>query len=203
MRAVLIAHYDQPLGWVDRLNGVRTFIYTANEAFRQYRVVRNRGNDASMYLSFIIDHYDALPDQTVFCHHHENDWTQEHSLPDIINNLNWVVAPYFSLGARCNYWTAIPYDSKPYHIAAMKRNWHILDPLPYPDELTYIAGTQFCVSADLIRKWPVTFYERCLEWVYTVQEAEWFIGRFFEYTWHYIFTGNPIEIKHQYLCKTL
>ena len=36
-------------------------------------------------------------------------------------------------------------------------------------------------------------------WVYTTNEADWFIGRFFEYTWHYIFTRNPIEQDLNYM----
>jgi len=199
-KAVLVAHYDKPLGWLDKLKDVQIFVYSSNPEYPQYRQVRNRGNDASHYLSFIIDQYDCLPERTVFCHHHEKDWTQEYPLPKIINNLNWTAADYFSIGARCNYWTAIPYESKRYHIAAMKRNWNILEPyLTYPEKLTYYAGTQFCVHRDLIRQYPVEFYQNCRDWVYNTTEMEWFIGRFFEYTWHYIFTRNPIETNCKYI----
>jgi len=195
--AVLIAHYDKNLEWVKELRGVEVFIYSANPKFK-YTQVKNRGNDASHYLSFILDHYDNLPERTVFCHDHKSDWTQEHSLVKIINHLNWDVSKYFSICSRHNNWTCIPYDSKPGHIEAMKRNWHIL-PLPYPEKLTYFAGTQFCVHKDLILQYPESFYENCREWVYTVNEASWFIGRFFEYTWHYIFTKNPIEQDLKYM----
>lgn len=194
--AVLIAHYDKDVSWAKGLKDV--FIYTSNEGY-PYTKVRNRGNDASHYLSFILDHYENLPERTVFCHDHKVDWTQKFALRYIIEHLNWEVAPYFSIGARCNLWECIHYDSKPFHIEAMKRSWVILEPLPYPEKLTYIAGTQFCVHRDLILQYPKSFYENCREWVYTTKEAEWFIGRFFEYTWHYIFTKNPLEQDIKYL----
>lgn len=198
-KAVLIAHYDKDLSWADELLVVKVFILTANPE-APHKKVKNRGNDSSHYLSFIIDNYDNLPERTVFCHDHKTNWTQEDSLPNIINNLNWEVSKYFSIGARCNYWTCLPYPEKPYHEQAMRRNWTILeDYLPYPDVLTYFAGTQFCVHRDLILQYPKVFYESLRDWVYTVHEAEWFIGRFFEYTWHYIFTKNPIEQDIKYI----
>jgi len=200
-KAVLIAHYNKPLQWVNEIRkGIQSFVYTSNDLMTNYTHVCNRGADSSHYLSFILDHYNNLPERTVFCHDHRSNWTQEYPLPEIINNLNWNAAQYFSIGARCNYWTCIPFDEKPHHINAMKRNWHILEPyLVYPDKLTYFAGTQFCVHRDLIRQYPKSFYEHCREWVYSVDEAEWFIGRFFEYTWHYIFTRDPIEKDIKYM----
>jgi hypothetical protein len=82
----------------------------------------------------------------------------------------------------------------------MKRSWYILEKyVPYPEKLMFFAGTQFCVHRDLILQYPKEFYQNCREWVYTTNEAGWFIGRFFEYTWHYIFTGNPIEQDLKYM----
>lgn len=200
-KAVLIAHYNRSLDWLQRIDRtVPVIVYTSNPGVTKYRQVRNRGHDAPMYLQFILDHWDKLPERTVFCHHHETDWTQEHPLSFIINHLNWQAGGYFSIGAQCNYWTAIPYPEKPYHEAAMRRSWPLLEPyLPWPERLTYIAGTQFCANRDLIRQYPKEFYESCLAWVYSTAEAEWFIGRFFEYTWHYILTRDPIEKKQKYL----
>lgn len=199
-RAVLIAHYDKPLDWAKDLTVDKVFIYSSNSEYKDYTQVINRGNDASHYLSFIIDNYHDLPKQTVFCHDHLNNWTQEYPLSLIINKLNWKVAKYFSIGARCNYWECIPFESKPYHIEAMARSWKILEPyLKYPETLTYFAGTQFCVHRDLILQYPKYFYQELRQWVYTTNEAEWFIGRFFEYTWHYIFTRNPIEVNLKYM----
>jgi len=198
-KAVIIAHYNKPLEWTRLVRGVEVIIYTSNDQ-APYMQVKNRGADSSHYLSFIIDNYENLPERMVFCHDHNINWTQEHPLHHIINNLNWEVGKYFSIGARCNYWAAIPYDEKPHHIEAMKRNWYILAPyIEYPERLTYIAGTQFCVHRDLILSYPKEFYENCRRWVYTVEEAEWFIGRFFEYTWHYILTRNPIEKDLKYM----
>ena len=45
----------------------------------------------------------------------------------------------------------------------------------------------------------IAHYDKPLDWVYNTTEAEWFIGRFFEYTYHYIFTRDPIEKKIKYL----
>ena len=79
-RTVIIAHYDKPLRWINELKGVDVIVLTSNDGF-PYRKVKNRGNDSSHYLTYIIDNYENLPDKMVFCHDHERNWTQEHSLP--------------------------------------------------------------------------------------------------------------------------
>jgi len=202
-KAVLIAHYNKPVEWISEINkDIEIYLYTTNkDVFKpliKKRIVDvNKGMDANLYLNYIIDNYDNLPDKILFLHHHENDWTQEYKAWEIVNNINWNLANYFSVGAKCNYWYCIP-NNKDYHIKMMKDYWYLFEKyIPYPNELKYIAGTQFCVSRGLILQYPKEYYQYLLDFLYTTSLDSMFSGRLFEYVWHYLFTHEPIEVLYE------
>jgi hypothetical protein len=198
---VLIAHYNKDISWVKKLK-VPYVIYSAAEGIPNARHVRNKGMDASMYLSYIIDNYDKLPDKILFLHHHLTDWSQDFDSVFIANNLRWDCADYFNVGSRKTYWPTLPMPSKKTWLLDMiKRNWVI--ELPFPAVLISYAGTQFCVSRELIRRHPLEYYKRLHTWLMETTEPDWFTGRLFEWTWHYILTGNSVDKKlenNQFLC---
>lgn len=192
---IVIAHYHKPLDWVKKVKEqfcVYSTGYNEIEAAYIDNVLQNnKGMDANHYLNYIIDNYDNLPDKILFCHHHENDWTQDRSLPEIINNLNWNCADYFSVGAYCNTWQALPGNQE------WLRNYAFLMPNgKLPDKLVYIAGTQFVVSKELILKHSLEYYKFLLAWLYYTDMPDNQSGRLFEYTWHYILTGEGVEKQY-------
>ncbi len=193
---IVIAHYHKPLDWVKQI-GQQFCVYSTGyseieSVYIDNVLQNNKGVDANHYLNYIIDNYDNLPDKILFCHHHENDWTQDRSLPEIINNLNWNCADYFSVGAYCNTWQALPGNQE------WLRNYAFLLPNgKLPDSLVYIAGTQFVVSKELILKHKKEYYQFLLAWLYYTDMPDNQSGRLFEYTWHYILTGNGVEKQYQ------
>jgi len=194
MNTVLIAHYNKPIDWVEKIDSSTVssiYVYTSGGKISTQHV-RNKGMDANHYLNFIINNYNSLPDKILFCHHHEYDWTQDRSLPEIINNLNWNCADYFSIGAYCNTWPALPKYKE------WLKNYSFLMPNgTLPQELNYIAGTQFVVSKELILQHKKEYYQFLLAWLYHTDLPDNQSGRLFEYTWHYIFTGNGIEKQYE------
>jgi len=55
---------------------------------RKLSVPANKGNEAMVYLTWIIDHYDDLPDVVFFHHHHGQAWHQQFSSRYELENLN-------------------------------------------------------------------------------------------------------------------
>lgn len=191
MKNILVAHYKRDLGWINRINkDFNVIIYSTSDP--NYNYVKNKGMDASMYLKYIIDNYYNLPDKTLFVHHHEMDWTQDYDLPFIINNLNWECDDYFSICARKYYGDL--FFHYPQHKIDMKNIWNIFSGyLDFPDCLFYYAGTQFCADKKVLLQYPIEFWVNLFNWVMTVSLPDGFVGRVFEWSWHYILTKNPKE----------
>ena len=199
MNHICIAHFNQPLDWIRKLNtdAVAVIYTTGQGTFEPVEIekhyCKNKGMDAGMYLSYIIDHYDTLPERILFCHHHETNWTQDKSLSEIINSLNWEAADYFNIGARAMYINPFKLISQE-HIDIIKANWHIFaGHIEYTEELMMYCGTQFCVHQDLIKQYEKEFYVKLRYWVYNTELSDYFSGRMFEYFWHYLLTHDPID----------
>lgn len=66
-------------------------VYVVNNLSAKYHTTKNRGNEANVYLTYIIDNYDYLPASVVFTHHHSNsthiDWAF-HNTSDAVQHLN-------------------------------------------------------------------------------------------------------------------
>src|SRR5436305_14960257 len=80
---------DEDVSWVDReLPGLNTSIYVVddNDPHARFRVPKNKGHEAMVYLTYIIDHYDELPDTVLFFHPHKGTWHN-----NILNGLDTAV----------------------------------------------------------------------------------------------------------------
>lgn len=51
------------------------------------RVPMNKGNEAMVYLSWIIDNYDHLPPFATFVHGHFTAWHQEKNISSLVSSL--------------------------------------------------------------------------------------------------------------------
>lgn len=67
--------------WIDRELGdltesglLRQAIYVVDDPKAPYHPPRNKGHEVMVYLTYIIDHYDALPDVSIFVHGHRHAW---------------------------------------------------------------------------------------------------------------------------------
>jgi len=196
MNTVLIAHYNKDISWISEIRpGVNIKVYSTSDPSRIY-VTPNKGMDANMYLRYILDNYDNLPERTLFVHHHKEDWTQDFPLPYIINNLNWGLDNYFNIGARQYYGDVFVID--PRTKQWLRDSWYLFEQyIPFPKELFYYAGTQFMCHRDLIKQYPKSYYQMLYSWLMMTPLPDYLSGRIFEWTWHYILTKNPIDKKYE------
>lgn len=193
---ILIAHHNKDVSWVKEITAdVDVKIYSTGDPTKIY-ITPNKGMDANMYLRYIIDNYDNLPERTLFVHHHRTDWTQDYPLPHYINNLNWELDDYFNIGARKNYGDVFVID--PRTKEWIKSVWFLYEKyIPYPSELFYYAGTQFMCHKKLIQQYPKSYWQSIYSWLMLTDMPDWLSGRIFEWTWHYILTQNPIDKKYE------
>jgi len=78
---------------------IPVFYYTREDGFAIHHIEPNRGNEAVPFLRFILDHYDNLPNITLFLHGDRSSWHVQHNdLFAIVRAFRWEDAPeYVSL----------------------------------------------------------------------------------------------------------
>ena len=163
-----------------------------------------------VYLSFIIDHYDALPPYTVFIHGHASSWHQIADTVPLIRSLRLPAlqaAGYVSL--RCDWYPSCPAEIKPishnatvwgpgvlrketeYVIAEV---WDTFFPgMPLPEPIASQCCAQFVATKEAITKRPREQYMRMRQWLLDTTLVDDHSGRVLEKLWAYIMTGETVQ----------
>jgi hypothetical protein len=83
---VIVSVYNEDISWTERLRqlGYNILIYTKGDPNSRTSVPVNKGNEASAFLKYIIDHYDQLPEHSIFLHGEENSTHHDGSLIEIL-----------------------------------------------------------------------------------------------------------------------
>lgn len=164
-----------------------------------------------MYLSYIIDHYDDLPDTVMFMHAHRVAWHNNMlsglDAAEMVKRLNHErVARLGYMNVRCHHDPGCPdwihmdrpggdfdFFHKPEEIYWRRNIWEEIHPgAPVPPSISGICCAQFAVSRQRIREVPIERFKHYRQWLLTTGMDDQFSGRIFEYIWHYIFTGHEI-----------
>lgn len=79
----VVSRYKRNVDFVHKLRNInRCCIYDKETPENPYNVPVNKGNEASVYLKFIVDHYECLSDYTFFIHDEEFAWHHSGSIID-------------------------------------------------------------------------------------------------------------------------
>ncbi|RMY56268.1 hypothetical protein D0864_13671 [Hortaea werneckii] len=170
-----------------------------------------------VYLSFIIDNYDALPWSVIFLHGHLDAWHQEDTAVNLIHSLNrnqLARAGYISL--RCDWFPSCPAELRPEdHDAvvwgneglhqdmekAMAQSWRQLFPYEeLPETIASPCCAQFAVTRQAILRRSKADFERMRQWLIETLMTDELSGRVFEKLWAYIFTGEPVNCPPPQMC---
>ena len=65
---------EETLGDMLSSGGLSHAIYVVDDASAPLHPPQNKGHEVMVYLTYIIDHYDALPDVSIFMHAHRWSW---------------------------------------------------------------------------------------------------------------------------------
>ena len=64
----------EDVSWTQELEGLDRSIYTVDDEDSSLIVPKNKGHEAMVYLTYIIDNHDSLPGTLCFFHPHRTTW---------------------------------------------------------------------------------------------------------------------------------
>ena len=118
---VVVSRYNRPTEWTERFyqphrDRVRVLIYDKETPSNPYNIPINRGNEASVYLKYIVDHYNSLPEYVFFIHDEEYSFkTVSCFLHFMVNNLGvyscFDIKTVLILDYSDSHWTSDVLDS--------------------------------------------------------------------------------------------
>ncbi len=199
----VVSRYKKDTNWVNRLKGIdNVFIYDKENPSNKYNIPVNKGQEASVYLKYIVDHYNELADYTFFTHNDEFSW---HHTGSIITKYNEAVSKakenvlFYNINDSCILGNIL--NDKWYNEIL---EWYdkYIDKyiprrrLPHPNWTEGQRGSaQFLVHKSLITHLPKQFYEDLYEWITTTTLCNYKTSRFMEWTWHIFWVIYPNNIK--------
>ena len=206
----------EDIGWMEKeIPDQPKVVYVADDPSAPYHPPKNKGHEVMIYLSWIIDNYDKLPDVTIFMHAHQYTWHNDDILgnnaADMIKSLSrqrvWREG---FVNMRCSWFPGCPdwmhpgeteeNGNKPEEIFLAK-SWSELFPL---DKVPPVLGTPCCaqlaLSRERIQAKPHAQYVWYRQWLFSTQLGDHLSGRIWEYVWQFVFTGEAVHCPLEHIC---
>ena len=173
---------------------------------RSYYVPVNKGNEAMAYLSFIIDHYDDLPDRMLFLHGHYKSWHQPH-IDGLLSHLRWEFEGYHNLKciteAKLDMATCKPgvnpltSPKTSTGVPGFVDYWKsVMAPNGFGAMPKWVAApccAQFIVSKTVVLKNDRKIYSAIRDWIIQLSQNDSSLAGFvLEQSWHIIFTRKHV-----------
>jgi hypothetical protein len=213
MNGVVISRHRRNVDFKSKFCDVEVFVYDKENPSNPYNIPFNKGSEASVYLKFIIDHYEKLPEYTFFIHDSEHSWHHDGSIVDKYNEAIASNERYVNVN---NHSCMMRIDSIPKCQYEKLLEWYCEYIEKYiPIEFVpnnydgfahgHIGCAQFLVHRDLILNFPKSMYQYIYNWiieedVVLPKECECnqsiIAGNFLEWTWHIFFEVYP-RIQHK------
>ncbi|PCG96539.1 Protein of unknown function DUF3431 [Penicillium occitanis (nom. inval.)] len=182
--------------------GWKSNIYIVDEAAAPLTVPQNKGNEAMVYLTYIIDRYDSLPNNALFLHAERFQWHNDNPDYDGYPLLRDFQFTYLQeegyVNLRCVWAIGCPVAIHPFEDEVVSEQHQdqttgeiykqafeeLLPHHPVPGEVGISCCAQFAVTKDMIRQRPKEDYIRFRDWLLNTPFQDGLSGRFFEYSWH-------------------
>jgi hypothetical protein len=194
----VVSRYKKNVDWVYKLRNINKFyIYDKEMPENEYNIPVNKGNEASVYLKYIIDNYDNLSDFTFFIHDDEYAWHHSGSIIDLLDEAVISNKLYYNINANSASSMNMVFSHNTDFWVDGFLDWynmHIEMYVPYNTldlDKIYRTSAQFLVHKSLITKLPLEFYEKLYNWIITTDMISAKSGRFLEWTWHIFFDIYP------------
>ena len=185
-------------------------IYIVDDPSAKLTVPRNKGREAMVYLSHLVNNYDTIAETTIFVHASRFAWHNDD--PDYDNlaalrhlKLDHVQASGY-VNLRCVLILGCPVEIRPHTDEASaeerangvsssgspltakqiyKQAFEELMPgVEVPQEVGVSCCSQFAVSREAVYNRPREDYVRWRDWLLETPLADDLSGRVFEYMWH-------------------
>jgi Protein of unknown function (DUF3431) len=203
--------------WInEEVFGMEKAIYVVDNKTASLHVPKNKGNEAMVYLSYIIDHYDILSDITIFIHAdrwtwHNNDIFDSDTAMMIKHLIPQRVIREGYVNLRCQWYPGCPTWLNPSATTANSEKReekliHSVWPHLFPDDelptaLAQPCCSQFALSRARIRDVPREEYVRLRRWLLSTRIADDLVGRVFEYAWQYLWIGRAVVCPSAHACS--
>lgn len=206
----------EDIRWMDmELASQDKAIYVADDPTAPLHPPKNKGHEVMVYLSWIIDNYDNLPDVTIFMHAHQYTWHNDdllgHNAADMVNKLS---RPHVwrqgFVNMRCNWYPGCPDWIHPSETernmfkqeeVLLAKSWSELFPLdPVPSVLAQPCCAQFALSRERIQAKPHAQYIWYRNWLFSTTLSDSMSGRIWEYIWQFVFTGSNTFCPKEHIC---
>jgi hypothetical protein len=207
---------DENVNWVyEQLPDIGKAIYVADDPSAPLRPPKNKGHEVMIYLTYIIDYYDDLPDVSIFMHAHRYSWhnndLHNHDAAEMIKLLSSErVQRLGYMNMRCHWHPGCPEwmhpgvieeDANKQEETAMAKCWSELFPHePIPRVLAVPCCAQFALSRNRIRTIPLSTFKFYRNWLLKTELSDYISGRIWEYLWHFVFTGESSVCPIQHVC---
>ncbi|KAJ5566207.1 hypothetical protein N7535_007845 [Penicillium sp. DV-2018c] len=207
---------EENTDWIAReLHDWDRAIYVADDPNAPLHPPKNKGHEVMIYLTYIIDHYDKLPDVAVFMHSHQFAWHNDvlfgGDAAQLLRslNLNRVIREGYmntrcGFGPGCPAWIhpgAVEGDESKQEEVMLARAWGELFPdQQIPSVLSQPCCAQFALSRERIRSIPRARFVYYRDWLLSTELSDYITGRIWEYLWQYIFTGQAVLCPDEHVC---
>lgn len=169
------------------------------------------GNEAMVYLTYIIDHYNALPDVVFFHHAHFTAWHQDLTTLDelaLLRPQHILRAGYASTrcltsgceniiplaGAPPGEWADFHHLDRQTHLVTLLDGFLDLEAGEImPEVLAAPCCAQFAVSGERVRRRSREWWVGLRRWLVETPLLSMNSGRLMEHLWH-IWFGMPAEL---------
>lgn len=200
----VVSRYKKYVDWVFNLKGVnRIYIYDKETPQNKYNIPVNKGQEASVYLKYIVDNYNNLADYTFFSHDDEFAWHHSGSMVQKYNEACYEVFVnkklFYNVNDKIILGSIV--NNPWYQNILIWYNEYIekyipMESLPKKDwTVGYRGSAQFIVHKSLIKNFPVEFYENLYKWIITTELSNYETSRYMEWIWHLFWDIYPKHIK--------
>ncbi|KAM3064734.1 hypothetical protein ACMFMF_011779 [Clarireedia jacksonii] len=213
-KALIVASIMQDdVSWLNdkQLSDWSKSIYIVDSLQGNLTVPKNKGREAMVYLTYIIDNYEKLPDIMVFSHSKQYQWHNDSPSYDGLQVLKRLQVPYLLregyVNLRCSW---IVGCTKPLRPAQQSANFyerqyaiafgHLFPAKAVPSTVMAPCCSQFGLSRWKTLERPKEDYENYRQWLLETDLSDYYSGRIMEYVWHMIFGKPPQSCQNEELC---
>ncbi len=190
------------LFWLDNIaDDWEIALYVSDDADADFTVPVNKGNEAMVYLSYIIDYYDDLPDVSFFHHDHYKSWHQPYDTPwETFHLQPLTVIENGYVSTRClKMCENVSHPSNATvplsELVGVDRDVQLGsvieaflgDYIPIPEEIASPCCAQFAASREAILEKPIEFWQGIRQWLIETPLDSRTSSKMLERTWHLLF----------------
>jgi hypothetical protein len=210
---------EENIDWMDEKlpdqDNFKKAIYVADDPKAPLHPPKNKGHEVMIYLTWIIDNYDNLPDVAIFMHSHQLTWHND----DLLGNDAALLVQRLSrqrvwregfVNMRCSWNPGCPDWMHPGETEAndykqeevlLAKSWSEIFPLDeVPSVLAQPCCAQFALSRERIQAKPHAQYVWYRDWLFNTKLPDYLSGRIWEYVWQFVFTGQNVYCPKEHIC---